>query len=179
MVNDFFPAPALLQLLGDRRCDIITSIAMFYDLENPVEFVKHLEKLLNVNRIWIFEMSYMPTMLTMNSYDTICHEHIEYYSFAVIERLLGMIGLKVVDVALCYAAHKDCQNYNDPTRFAAIDEVRRKKFDLELDTDQPYCGFQERIERHRQELNKLLKDLKRSGKSVHVCGASTNDNTIL
>jgi hypothetical protein len=179
VVNDFFPAPALLQLLGDRRCDIITSIAMFYDLENPVEFVKHLKKLLNVNRIWIFEMSYMPTMLTMNSYDTICHEHIEYYSFAVIERLLGMIGLKVVDVALCYATHKDCQNYNDPTRFAAIDEVRRKKFDLELDTDQPYCGFQERIERHRQELNKLLKDLKRSGKSVHVCGASTNDNTIL
>jgi hypothetical protein len=81
-------------------------------------------------------------------------------------RLLGMTDLKVVDVALCYAMHKDCQNYNDPTRFAAIDEVRRKEFDLELDADQPYCGFQERIERHRQELNKLLKDLKRSGKSV-------------
>jgi C-methyltransferase C-terminal domain len=64
-------------------------------------------------------------------------------------------------------------------RPAAIDEVRRKEFDLELDADQPYCGFQERIERHRQELNKLLKDLKRSGKSVHVCGASTNGNTIL
>lgn len=188
VVNDFFPSPALLQLLGDRRCDIITSIAMFYDLENPVEFVEHLKKLLSVNGIWIFEMSYMPTMLTMNSYDTICHEHIEYYSFAVVERLLGMSGLKVVDVAFndinggslrCYATHKDCQNYNDPTRFAAIDEVRRKEFDLELDTDQPYCGFQERIERHRQELNKLLKDLKRSGKSVHVYGASTKGNTIL
>jgi C-methyltransferase C-terminal domain/Methyltransferase domain len=177
VVNDFFPAPALRQLLGDRRCDIITSIAMFYDLENPLEYVKHLEKLLNVNRIWIFQMSYMPTMLTMNSYDTFCHEHIAYYSFAVIERLLGMTGLKFVDVALCYATHKDCQNYNDPTRFAAIDEVRRKE--LELDADQPYCGFQERSERHRQELNKLLKDLKRSGKSVHVCGASTNGNTIL
>jgi hypothetical protein len=107
---------------------------------------------------------------------------------AVIERLLGMCGLKVVDVALndinggslrCFATHKDCQKYNDPTRLATIDEVRRKEFDLELDTDKPYRGFQERIELHRQELSKLLKDLKRSGKNIHVYGASTKGNTIL
>lgn len=188
VVNDFFPSPALQRELGDRRCDIITSIAMFYDLEDPVGFVRHIEKLLSENGIWVFEMSYMPAMLAMNSYDTICHEHIEYYSFAVIERLLGMCGLKVVDVAFndinggslrCYATHKDCQKYSDPACLAAIDEVRRKEFDLELDTDKPYRGFQERIELHRQELSKLLKDLKRDGKSIHVYGASTKGNTIL
>jgi len=188
VVNDFFPSLALQQLLGDRSCDIITSIAMFYDLENPVGFVEHIKKLLSVNGIWIFEMSYMPAMLAMNSYDTICHEHIEYYSFAVIERLLGMCGLKIVDVGFndinggslrCYATHKDCQKYNDTARLATIDEVRRKEFDLELDTDKPYRGFQERIELHRQELSKLLKELKRNGKNIHVYGASTKGNTIL
>jgi hypothetical protein len=188
VVNDFFPSPALQQLLGDQRCDSITSIAMFYDLEDPVRFVQHIKKLLSENGIWIFEMSYMPAMLAMNSYDTICHEHIEYYSFAVIERLLGMCGLKVVDVAFndinggslrCCATHKDCQKHNDPICLATIDGVRRKEFDLELDTDKPYRGFQGRIELHRQELSRRLKDLKRNGKNIHVYGASTKGNTIL
>jgi hypothetical protein len=188
IVQDFFPSAALDACLAGKRCDIITSIAMFYDLENPVAFVRALKPLLGPDGIWIFEMSYMPTMLEMNSYDTICHEHLEYYSFSVIERLLRMCGMKVVRVGFnainggsirCYATHDDCFKYDRPEFQETLADVRGKEFELELDTDKPYQHFQERIDAHRQKLVRLLKDLRRQGKTIHVYGASTKGNTIL
>lgn len=188
IIQDFFPSPALVARLSGKRCDIITSIAMFYDLEDPMRFVQHLKSLLSADGIWIFEMSYMPDMLKLNSYDTICHEHLEYYSFSVIERLLRRCGMKVVKVAFndinggsirCYATHEDCFKYANPEFKEQIASVRIGEFELELDTDKPYRHFQERIDAHRQELSGLLKDLRRDGKTIHVYGASTKGNTIL
>lgn len=188
IVNDSFPSAALNTVLGDERCGIITSIAMFYDLEDPVNFVRSIKSLLSEDGIWIFEMSYMPSMLEMNSYDTICHEHLEYYSLAVIEKLLRMCDMNVVNVTFnninggsfrCYATHDGCTRYNNPDFRQNVARVRTAEFDLELDTDKLYRDFQSRIERHKQELSKLLKELKRSGKTVHIYGASTKGNTIL
>jgi SAM-dependent methyltransferase len=188
IIQDFFPSAVLAKRLDDKRFDIITSIAMFYDLEQPPLFVQALKSLLSADGIWIFEMSYMPAMIELNSYDTICHEHLEYYSFAVIERLLRMCGMKVVNVVFndinggsirCYATHDNCFKYNNSAFQEAIANVRRKEFELALDTDRPYRHFQERINSHKQELSRLLKDLKRDGKTIHVYGASTKGNTIL
>ena len=75
--------------------DIITSIAMFYDLEDPVGFASHIKRLLKPNGVWIFEMSYLPLMLLQNSFDTICHEHLEYYSLAVLETIVGKAGMRI------------------------------------------------------------------------------------
>ena len=188
LVNDFFPSVALQRLLGESSCDIITSIAMFYDLEQPVDFVRNIRDWLAPEGIWIFEMSYMPKMLEMNSYDTICHEHLEYYSFAVIEFILRLCGLRVFRVSFndinggsirCYASHNTCRKYDHPDFQAQVAETRRREFELALDTDKPYREFQRSIEAHRDELRKLVTDIKRSGKSIHVYGASTKGNTIL
>jgi ABC-type Fe3+-hydroxamate transport system substrate-binding protein len=127
-------------------------------------------------------------MLERNSYDTICHEHIEYYSFAVIENLLHRCGIKVIRVELndinggsirCYATHELNFKYKDRDFSTAIERVRQQEFDLELDTDKPYRDFQERIDKHKEELATLLKKLKREGKKIHIYGASTKGNTIL
>lgn len=188
IVRDFFPSAELTKRLKDDRCDVITSIAMFYDLEDPMRFVRAIKSLLHPDGIWIFEMSYMPAMLEMNSYDTICHEHLEYYSFSVIERLLRMCGLKVVKVAFndinggsirCYAAHDDCSKYANREFQSSIATMRRNEFELELDTDKPYRHFQDRINDHKKELSTLIKNLKRAGKTIHAYGASTKGNTIL
>ena len=188
IIQDFFPSAALTRSLETRKCDIITSIAMFYDLEHPVQFVRSLKAHLDPEGIWISEMSYMPSMLELNSYDTICHEHLEYYSFSVIERLLRMCGMKVVKVGFnninggslrCYATHEDCFKYQNAEAQAEIGRVRRAEFELELDTDKPYRNFQDRINAHRDELNGLLNNLKRQGKTIHVYGASTKGNTVL
>jgi hypothetical protein len=166
----------------------VTSIAMFYDLEDPVAFAQSIERYLAAEGIWIVEMSYMPKMLEMNSYDTICHEHLEYYSLAVLEQIMERANLRVVRVEendinggsiRCYVAKKDSFKHNNPAWRAEIAAMRQKEFDLELDTDKPYQHFQDRINVHREKLLGLLKKLKSDGKKIHIYGASTKGNTIL
>jgi 2-polyprenyl-3-methyl-5-hydroxy-6-metoxy-1,4-benzoquinol methylase len=188
VVHDVFPAPELDQVLGDTRADIVTSIAMFYDLEAPVDFCRNIKKILAPDGLWIFEMSYMPKMLEMNSYDTICHEHLEYYSLAVIENILRRAELKLVRIQenainggsiRCYATHVASGAFRNAEWQRDIHNMRRAEFDLELDTDKPYRSFQDRINVHRDKLVGVLKKLKSQGKKIHIYGASTKGNTIL
>jgi SAM-dependent methyltransferase len=188
VVQDTFPSHELDGLIGEHRFDIVTSIAMFYDLENPVGFIEQVRAILSEDGVWIFEVSYMPAMLDMNSYDTICHEHLEYYSFSVIENLLQRCGMKVFKVEFnninggsirCYVTHVANFKFKSKENQLTLEQVRQQEFDLELDTDKPYKNFQDRINRHKEELSGLLKGLKREGKKIHIYGASTKGNTIL
>lgn len=188
VIQDMFPSEELLECLQERKMDIITSIAMFYDLEDPVAFVKGIKNILAPEGIWVFEMSYMPMMLQMTSYDTICHEHLEFYSLAVIEYILKKSDMKVFNVMLndinggslrCYATHITNFKYKNEEHLRNIRAMHRAELDLELDTDKPYKNFQDRINVHRDELITLLKKLKMEGKKIHIYGASTKGNTIL
>ncbi|HMJ84936.1 MAG TPA: class I SAM-dependent methyltransferase [Vicinamibacterales bacterium] len=188
VIRDLFPSGELSTALAGEQCDIVTSIAMFYDLEDPIAFARAIKQLLAPDGIWCLEMSYMPTMLQMNSYDTICHEHLEYYSLAVIEYILRESGLRLVNVSLnginggsirCYATHAANARYRRDEFTNNIKSMRAEEFDLELDTDKPYRFFQERVNVHKEQLVLLLKKLKSEGKRVHIYGASTKGNTIL
>jgi hypothetical protein len=124
----------------------------------------------------------------MNAYDTICHEHLEYYSLAVLEFILKQAGMRIFRAEpnainggsiRCFAAHGrhfglDRQEYAEGLR-----ALREQEFDLGLDTDRPYRDFQDRINAHRDELRALLRKLKQEGKRIHIYGASTKGNTIL
>lgn len=188
VVQDIFPSAKLSNIIGEQRFDIITSIAMFYDLENPVAFCRNIKNQLSLHGIWAFEMSYMPKMLELNSYDTICHEHLEYYSLAVIEKILKLAELHVFEISFndinggsirCLATHANNPQYNTIENQQFINDVRQKEFDLELDTDAPYLAFQQRINKEKKTLRDLLTDLKQQGKRIHIYGASTKGNTIL
>lgn len=188
VVQDIFPSEQLFQLLEGKQLDVITSIAMFYDLEQPVDFVKGIKRFLAPGGVWVFEMSYMPRMLELDSYDTICHEHLEYYSLAVLEKICAMGGMKIFKIEFneinggsirCYATHKEFGGHDTKENAALIQETRQKEFDLELDTDAPYLAFQKRIRGLRNELYELLVKLKKKGQKVHIYGASTKGNTIL
>ncbi|SVC04895.1 uncharacterized protein METZ01_LOCUS257749, partial [marine metagenome] len=100
LIPDFFSKNIFNKKYGKAKAKIITSIAMFYDLENPKKFVLDILEVLDKDGIWHFEQSYMPTMLRMNSYDTICHEHLEYYSLLNIKTLLAECGFKIIDVIM-------------------------------------------------------------------------------
>ncbi len=189
VVQDIFPSAELDNVLKGGKCDVITSIAMFYDLEDPVAFSRGIKNILAPEGIWIFEMSYMPSMLKMNSYDTICHEHLEYYSLAVIEYLLKAAGMRIFNATensinggsiRCYAAHDDSFfMFRSEAYQTNLRNMRQEEFDLELDTDKPYRHFQDRINVHRDELNTVLRKLKKDNKKIHIYGASTKGNTIL
>ena len=188
VVHDLFPSEELRQRAGGAKMDIITSIAMFYDLEDPVAFARSVREFLAPDGIWILEMSYMPKMLEINSYDTICHEHLEYYSLSVIERIMAAAGLKVVRAEensinggslRCYVTHEANFRFKNDAWVTQLKQMRQQEFDLELDTDKPYVNFQNRINVHREKLTALLQKLKHEGKRIHVYGASTKGNTIL
>lgn len=188
VVQDAFPSDELLSILDGNLLDIVTSIAMFYDLEDPIQFTRGVKNILAPSGIWIFEMSYMPSMLRLTSYDTICHEHLEYYSLAVIEYILRQADMKIFNVIendinggsiRCYATHAENFFYRRDEFTQNIKNMRQEEFDLELDTDKPYKNFQDRVNVHKEELNLLLKKLKKERKKIHIYGASTKGNTIL
>jgi len=188
VIQDVFPSCELDACTKDKKFDIVTAIAMFYDLEDPIGFCKNLKKILAVDGIWVFEMSYMPMMLQKTAYDTICHEHLEYYSLAVIEYILKQAGLKIFNVSLntinggsicCFATHAESLLYKKDDFLNNIKMLRQAEFDMELDTDKPYQNFQNRVNVHREELVALLGKLRRDGKKIHIYGASTKGNTIL
>jgi len=96
---DFFSSN-LIESKYSKKAKVVTSFSMLYDLENPVSFVKQISKILDYDGIWVFEQSYLPLMLEKNSYDTVCHEHIEYYGLYQIQWILRKVGLKILDVEL-------------------------------------------------------------------------------
>jgi SAM-dependent methyltransferase len=187
VVNDFFSAAALRSAYPKQKPKIITSIAMFYDLENPHAFVGDIKSSLHEEGVWILELSYLPAMLAMNSFDTICHEHLEYYSLAPMERLLAEHGLEVVDVTLndinggsfrIAAGHAGKVKPSAEAQ-ERVQQLRLKEFELALDTDAPYAVFRKNIETIRNDIRSFLKKAKAQKKLVHGYGASTKGNTTL
>lgn len=188
VINTVFPSERAMAAIPEHSLDILTSIAMFYDLEDPVSFAQHVAHLLKDDGIWIFEMSYLPLMLLQNSFDTICHEHLEYYSLTVLETIASMADLRIFKVEIndinggsirCYACHEVNGTYGTAEDRTMISRLRSREFEMELDTDKPYVAFQERIERLKDQLNKALFDIRARGERVHIYGASTKGNVLL
>ena len=96
VVTDFFTRSYFS--VASEKTKIITSISMFYD-EKPVDFTTDIATVLSLNGVWVFEQSYLPAMLRQNSYDTICHEHLEYYSLLAIQNIVNMAGMTLIDVS--------------------------------------------------------------------------------
>ena len=187
VINDFFSAAAVQTVCPEPKPKVITSIAMFYDLENPHGFVGDIKKLLHESGVWILELSYLPTMLEMNSFDTICHEHLEYYALAPMERLFAEHQLEVVDVTLnninggsfrIVVGHAGKASPSAAAR-ERVQQLRLREFDLALDTDNPYAVFRKNIRKIRQEVQSFLKKARAQKKLVHGYGASTKGNTTL
>jgi hypothetical protein len=184
LVPDFFSAQAYWRA-RPHAAKIITSIAMFYDLENPLEFVQQVEQVLAPGGVWHFEQSYMPSMLRMTSYDTVCHEHLEYYSLGVVRGLLASAGMRLLDVKMNSVnggsfAVTAVRN-NDPRQGseAVIEWLLGQEERMGLDTPRPYREFEERVYRHRADLMRLLTNLSAAGKKVIGYGASTKGNVVL
>jgi hypothetical protein len=185
LVPDFFSTDAYRSVCG-KGAKIVTSIAMFYDLEDPIAFARQIAEVLAEDGIWHFEQSYMPSMLRLNSYDTICHEHLEYYSLGVVARILKAAELKLVDVAMnninggsfAVTATKK-GNADIRSNQAVIDWLLEQEDRMGLSTPRPYRDFEERVFRHREDLSRLIRTLVADGKMVLGYGASTKGNVVL
>jgi NDP-4-keto-2,6-dideoxyhexose 3-C-methyltransferase len=187
VIRDFYSHERFAERHPDRRAKVVTSIAMFYDLEDPRAFVADVAGALAPDGVWVMELHYLPSMLEMNSFDAIVHEHLEYYSLAVIERLIAEAGLQVVKGELndvnggsirLFISHAGALPVSaDDER--ALQDLRIREFELALDSPEPYERFCANSEAVRDELAALCRRLTGEGKTIHVYGASTKGNTIL
>ena len=185
LVPDFFSAEAY-RSTNARPAKIITSIAMFYDLDDPIAFARQVDACLAPDGIWHFEQSYMPSMLRLNSYDTICHEHLEYYSLGVVRTILDAAGMKIVDVIMnsvnggsfAVTATKKANQTIRPND-AVINWLLEQEDRMGINTPRPYRDFEERVFRHREDLIRLVRSLSADGKKVLGYGASTKGNVVL
>ncbi|MDO9326161.1 MAG: class I SAM-dependent methyltransferase [Methanoregula sp.] len=185
LIPDFFSLDVFTKKYPGKKATIVTSIAMFYDLEDPNRFVKDIESILSDEGIWHFEQSYMPSMLRSNAYDTVCHEHLEFYSFRVIKNLLNRCNLRVIDVQMnavnggSFAVTACKKNAAFHSNHPVIEWMLRQEDDMRLDTPKPYRNFEEKVFLHRKNLLELIEALINDGKIIFGYGASTKGNVLL
>ena len=184
-VADFFTRDNYRKLKLGGLAKVVTSIAMFYDLPDPNAFVADVRDVLAPDGIWVLEQSYLPTMIDMGSFDTICHEHLEYYGLRQIVLLGERNGLRVIDVALNDANGGSFQitmchdNQVYPRNDKAINALLDREKAEGYDGRRPIDKLREQIATARDSVMTFLAGAKRDGKLVHGYGASTKGNTLL
>lgn len=185
IIPEFFSYDKFNEKFPNKKAKLITSIAMFYDLEDPRKFVEDVFLSLEDEGIWHFEQSYMPSMLRTNAYDTICHEHLEFYSFKVVKNLVESCGLRVVDVEMnsinggSFAVSVSKKNAKHKSNKSLINWMLKQEKDMGLDTIEPYKDFEKRVYLHRENLKGLINALVSTGGKIAGYGASTKGNVLL
>lgn len=187
VINGFFSFEAFDKAFPGREARVVTSIAVFYDLERPRSFVGDVARILTDDGLWIIELSYLPSMLQVNAFDTICHEHLEYYSLQAIEWLLKPEGLRIDRAeinevnggSIRLFIRPETAPVGDSDDYAALDALRTEEEALGLRTDLPYETFRSACLGIREQLRILLENLVSESKTVYAYGASTKGNTLL
>jgi hypothetical protein len=184
LIPEFFSAETVRAKYGSMKAKVVTSFSMFYDLDEPQKFVKEVAEILDDNGIWVFEQSYLGSMLATNSYDTICHEHLEYYAVKQILWMTDKANLKIVDIEFndvnggSFSVTVAKHGSNLPVA-AELDSILRREQSLNLDSLQTYKAFADRIEKSRTDLLELFERVRKENKSICGLGASTKGNVLL
>ncbi|KKS94720.1 MAG: C-methyltransferase [Candidatus Collierbacteria bacterium GW2011_GWB1_44_6] len=184
-IPDFFSSEVFKKEFGERKAKVVTSVAMFYDLEHPIDFMAQVYEILDDEGVWVLEQSYMPRMIDNVSYDTICHEHLEYYAIRQISWMVSRIGMKIVDIELnetngasfkVFLAKKNSRMLGNEKMVRAIIEAEEAR---DLQDPQTYEDFNKAIFEHREGLVNFIKKVHQQGKTIYGYGASTKGNVIL
>jgi hypothetical protein len=179
---------------GDLKAKVITTIAMFYDLEEPKKFVNDIVKVLDDNGVWVLQLSYTPLMIEQLAFDNICHEHVYYYSLFNIKKMFKECGMDIIDVQLnetnggsfriyCMKENSDktkfgTQPYRDVCKFR-INSLLQYEESLKLDSVDTWVDFYNRINELKEKTVSFIKTEKEKGKKIWGYGASTKGNTLL
>jgi len=185
LVADYFSAECVKANFNGRKAKAVTSIAMFYDLESPLDFALQVKEVLDDEGIWLFEQSYLPAMLEMNSYDTVCHEHLEYYGLKQIKWITDNAGFKIIGIefnnvnggSFSVAVAKEKSHYRQNAQ--VVQSALENEMSIGLHTLVPFERFRARVAEHREKLLSSIREFKIAKKKIFGYGASTKGNVIL
>ena len=184
-IADFFSYNTFSSKFGDKKARIITSFSMFYDLDDPCGFAKEVKKCLGNNSIWVLEQSYMPEMLNVNSFDTVCHEHLSYYGMRQIKYIMDNAGFKIIDFEFNDVNGGSISIVVSPNESELIECTERlndliqSELDQKLDTTIPWEQFSSRMESNKHQFKNLISKLRLEGNKIAALGASTKGNVTL
>lgn len=188
MINDYFNYETFKREFGNKKAKLITSIAMFYDLEDPNTFVEDVKKCLDKNGVWIIQMNYLGLMLENNTFDNICHEHLEYYSLLSLSNLLNRHDMEPFDVELndvnggsfrIYIRHKGGNINGFPGAEERLRKLKAYEEKMGLDNNRAYDKFAKRIEKTKSDLMDFLNQEVKKVKKIFIYGASTRGLVVL
>ena len=186
LIPDYFNKQNVINHLGNIKCKVITSICMFYDLPDPVQFAKDIYNFLDDDGIWTCEQSYLLEMLKTNSLDTICHEHLEYYALTQIVEIANRSNFKIIDIKFnpsnggsfrIYFAKKESKQFTECTEL--ISEILEEENKYNIKDKQTYINFVKGCDNELKKLTDFIKYINNNNKKAYIYGASTKGNCIL
>jgi len=185
LLPHFFNSEIFKKNYPDKKAKIITALAMFYDLDAPMEFLQNASDILEDNGILMLEQSYLPTMLEVNSYDTICHEHLEYYCLKQIKWMSDRVGLKIVNIefnninggSFSITLAKQTSNLQENKQL--IQSILENEVKNGMSTNRPIKEFEARLMNSREDLLHFLNQARSQNKTIMGYGASTKGNVLL
>ena len=184
LISDFFGSDLLTNKFENKKAKIITSFAMFYDLEDPMHFMSEIESVLDINGVWIFEQSYMPQMILTNSFDTACHEHLEFYALKQIKWMCDRNKLKIIDVSFndvnggsfSISVSKKNSKYSE---YSEIDTILENEKQEGFDDLQVFKKFNDNAKKVKKNIMEFISKAKSENKTIAGIGASTKGNVVL
>ena len=171
---------------GNIKCKVVSSISMFYDLPDPVQFAKDIYSILDDDGIWTCEQSYLLSMIEKNSIDTICHEHLEYYSLYQIKMIADLANFKIIDIKFnecnggsfrIYFSKRSSDKYVESTEL--INSILENEYENKLRSEDTYINFMKNCDNEIEKLKEFINVVNKNGKSVYIYGASTKGNCLL
>lgn len=185
-VAEFFSKKVYEDKFGSTKAKLVTSFSMFYDLEDPCQFAREVNSILDPeNGIWVSEQSYMPEMLRVNSFDTVCHEHLSYYGLRQLKYILDQSNFKIIDFefndvnggSISLVAANKSSNYEECIE--KIEKYINLELEDRLDTIFPWEDLKLRIDKCKEEFYNLIEECKDKEYKIAALGASTKGNVTL
>jgi 2-polyprenyl-3-methyl-5-hydroxy-6-metoxy-1,4-benzoquinol methylase len=171
--NNYFSA----DIFPDTKFKAIFSIAMFYDVDDPVKFARDVASVLHDDGVWVVEMHYAPKMLEMNDIGAICHEHLCYYTFETMRFIFEQVGLHIIDAKMNEVNGGSFRLYvkkhTDELHIDVFNLIQKERTAINFD------DFVDNVFRNKDELLTMLTTIKDERRPTLGYGASTKGNTVL
>ena len=187
LIVDYFSAKAVNSRVEklkqkNKKFKLISSFAMFYDINDPNGFCKDIFKLLEKDGLWILEMSHFPMLLSNLTYDQICHEHVTYYTLDVFKKIAEKNGLKIIDFSFNIINGGSIEIICAPKKSKIKPNIENinKQIKLEREiSNKDYSKFNLRVDNIKKTTNLLLDNIKKAKKKIIGYGAATKGNIVL
>ena len=184
LINEFWSEEAYTSRLGTDKARIITACGMFYDCDDPNQFIADIAAVLEHDGVFIAQLMCLKNMINCNDIGNMAHEHLEFYTLHSLAVLLERHGLMIYDVTTNAV---NGESYRLIIKHAALltgrtPEAAKRVLDAFIAEEnilQDFDDFITRMEANRDEVQDIINAANEDGKMVCVYGASTKGNFLL